>query len=224
MRVSEVYAERSELAVAVRVDGRKPLARRAERGQSGRPVFRELLFSGFVPTREQEGTAYTAVAKRITEHSQNGNQAPELGQKVKAPATVEDLIFDLSEEAGAADPERKQGVVDVLVFEVVADKIIEVIQTPVSQAQAVNPLFSPVTLLEKFQGTVLKGGAMRSYQPGKTTFGEPVRKSVSLTTISNPRIVAGFSLLLVGEDPQAGLEMTEAADMVNSGAGTPENA
>ena len=210
--VREVYKERKGVAVAVRVDGKHPLAQREEKGYLGNSVFREMLIGGFRPAQKQEGMSYTGATQRVTENANNRKQ-PAVGEEVKDKATVEDLIFRFSDEEGAEAPEKEKGVVEVIVFEVTEDEVMEVVKTPVSRASIIKPFGNFDDWFGVRGGTKTFSGGFKT---GETKFGKPKHEKVSISGIRDLKPLAAFRMVLVGEKPQDGLEMKEAPNNANA--------
>lgn len=212
--VREIYKERKGLAVAVRVDGKHPLAQRQEKGYTGGIINREMLIGGFRPAQRHKGLVYTVAAQRVTEMAKNGKNVPNVGEEVEAKATAEDLIFALVSEEGAEAPEKEKGVVEVIVYEATEDEVTEVIKTPKPKVELWQPasdwdLTRNVTL-----GGEMKSFGSRSFQTGETKFGKPKREKVTISGVKDLKPIAAFRMVLVGENVAEGLEMKEAQSEV----------
>lgn len=196
--IKEVFRERKNIVIAVRVDGKYPLAQRQEKGWHGGIVNRELLLSGFRPAQKEEGKSYAVVDKRITEVGKDDRKAPGVGEEVKSKADIQDLIFTLISGEDVEAPEKEKGVVEVIVCEATEDEVSEVIKTPKPRLEIYH---SP---REWDQGL-----AFKSFIPGQTKFSEPKREKVTIGGIKDLKPIAAFRMVLVGENTTEGLEMKE---------------
>lgn len=204
--VKEVYREHKGLVVAVRVDGKHPLAQRQEKSWTGGIINREMLIGGFRPAKKEDGLSYTVAAQRVTETSRNEKNGPGVGEETNSRATAEDLIFRFVDEEGAEAPENEKGVVEVIVFEATEDEVTEVIKTPKLKVEVLQPRLDDWDLSPK-RGVPM---SYKSFQVGETQFGKPKREKVTITGIKDVKPLAAFRMVLVGENVSEDLEMREA--------------
>jgi hypothetical protein len=194
----ELYRQRKGLDVAIRVDGKYPLAQQEQGSLSDGIVRREKLIGDFKPARRGKGMSYTGAAKRATQTLGRGMVSPGLGQEGEVNAITEDLIFTLSGN------EVEKGVVEVIVFEVTREEVTELI-TPDLYGGLESSSRADLTRQFPTRKSLRQG-----FFPGQTNFGEPKRTRVKKKGIKDQKPIAAFRMVLVGEDTDEGLIMKAA--------------
>ena len=213
----EVFRQRNNVALLVRLNGDTPLAeQRKESFLKGFPPTRNELLIG---VKEETGSdrpyITTIVEKRgIVHETSQGKSGPSNDKNTE----VSDLEFHVVAERGTEENATldNRGLVEVVVVRCVDDEVIEKIKEPPLHTKLDLPQTSSHDLDMKgfsFGAPSLRSpGIPDSTLKGETRFTNTRREKVSIQSVRDVKPVARFRFALVGSGGPVTAVMSEAPD------------
>lgn len=213
----EVYRQRDNIALLVRLNGDTPLAeRRKEAAINGLdPIRNEMLIGVKEETGSERPYITTIIEKRGVVHETTQGKS---GSGNDKNTEISDLEFHVVAERGTEENATldNKGLVEVVVVRCVDDEVIEKITKP--------PLDKKLDLPQTgYHDLAMKGfsfGAptLRSSRPpdstikGEIRFTNTRREKVSIQSVRDVKPVARFRLALVGSGGPVTASMSEAPE------------
>ena len=215
----EVYRQRQNVALLVRLNGDTPIAEQKIQMAVADSIRREMLIG--VSDTPVEGNNYTSslVTKRQVLLRDNSSTSPE-GNGEKQPAETYDLVFNTVTQRGTKENATfdQKGLVDVIVATCTDDEVTEIRTQPVSHPIIDSDCGGGYLGRRSFGGFgtrsldlgVTKGGLRDSTIKGETSFANREVQKVNIRTVRDLRPIARFRLALVGSGGPIVAEMSEA--------------
>lgn len=215
----EVYRQRQNVALLVRLNGDTPIAEQRIQMAVADPVRREMLVG--VSDTPVEGKGYTSslVTKRQVLLRDNSSVSTE-GNGEKQPAETYDLVFNTVAQRGTKENATfdQKGLVDVIVATCTDDEVTEIRTPPISHSILDSDFGGGFLGLRSFGGFgtrsldlgVTKEGFRDSTVKGETSFTNREVQEVNIRTVRELRPIARFRLALVGSGGPILAEMSEA--------------
>lgn len=215
----EVYRQRQNVALLVRLNGDTPIAEQRVQMAVADPVRREMLIG--VSDTPVEGKDYTSslVTKRQVLLRDNSSVSTE-GNGEKQPAETYDLVFNTVAQRGTKENATfdQKGLVDVIVATCTDDEVTEIRTQPISYPKVDLDSGGGYSDLRSFGSFVTrslnlgvtKGGFRDSTVKGETSFTNREVQKVNIRTVRELRPIARFRLALVGSGGPIVAEMSEA--------------
>lgn len=215
----EVYRQRQNVALLVRLNGDTPIAEQRIQMAVADPIRREMLIG--VSDTPVEGNDYTSslVTKRQVLLRDNSSVSTE-GNGEKQPAETYDLVFNTVAKRGTKENATfdQKGLVDVIVATCTDDEVTEIRTQPISYPKVDSDFGGGYSGLRSFGGFgtrsldlgVTKGGFRDSTVKGETSFTNREVQKVNIRTVRELRPIARFRLSLVGSGGPILATMSEA--------------
>jgi hypothetical protein len=214
----EVFRQRNNVALLVRLNGDTPLAeQRKESFLKGFPPTRNELLIG---VREETGSdrpyITTIVEKRgIVHETSQGKSGPSNDKNTE----VSDLEFHVVAERGTEENATldNRGLVEVVVVRCVDDEVIEKIKEPPLNTKLDLPQTGShddlgMKVLTLGAPSLRSAGIPDSTLKGETRFTNTRREKVSIKSVRDVEPVARFRFALVGSGGPVTTVMSEAPD------------
>lgn len=213
----EVYRQRQNVALLVRLNGDTPIAEQRIQMIVGEPVRREMLIGASEKPVEGRDYTSTVVSKRqvLLRNSIPSSAEDNTGEQ---KAETYDLVFSTVAKRGTNENATfdQKGLVDVIVAACVDDEVTEIRTRPVSYP-VVDSDFGGGYLGLRSLGTTRGGGEMKSFGgfrdstiKGETAFTNRETRKVNIRTVRELRPIARFRFALVGSGGPILATMSEA--------------
>lgn len=219
----EVFRQRDNFALLVRLNGDTPLAeRRRESSIKDLPPIRNEMLMGINEDTEVKRPYITAMlGKRQVIHEAGLGQSKSDKDEGKN-TEVSDLEFHVVAERGTEENAKldNKGLIEVIVVCCVDDEVIETIKEPPLHTKLDLPQTSShgdVAMKGFSFGAPVLGGPRSipdSTIKGETEFTNTRREKVSIHSVRNVKPVARFKFALVGSGGPITASMTEAPDPI----------
>lgn len=214
----EVYRQRQNVALLVRLNGDTPIAEQRIQMAVADPVRREMLIGvSDTPVEGQDYTSSVVTKRQVL--LRDSSPVSTGGNGEKQPAETYDLVFNTVAQRGTKENAvfDQRGLVDVIVATCIDDEVTEIRTKPISYPRVDSDFGGDYLGPRSFGGFgtrsldlgATKGGLRDSTVKGETSFTNRGVQKVNICTVRELYPIARFRLALVGSGGPIVAEMSE---------------